>query len=95
MLGSFTMLTGTVVTAVIVSQVSVLMASLQASERQYVNKLSHVNVTMEKLSVPRRHARGNTQFHFTSHASIQLHIGMCTERLNSSHRHIFGSNGHI
>ena len=32
-LGSFTMLTGTIVTAVIVSQVSVLMASLMASER--------------------------------------------------------------
>lgn len=53
-LGSFTMLSGTILTAVIVSQVSVLMASLQASERQYVNKLSHVNVTMEKLSVPRK-----------------------------------------
>ena len=50
--GSFTMLVGVIVTAVIVSQVSVLMASVQASERQYVNKLSQVNVTMEKLQVP-------------------------------------------
>jgi hypothetical protein len=39
-LGSFTMLCGTVVTAVIVSQVSVLMSTVQASERQYVNKVS-------------------------------------------------------
>jgi CRP-like cAMP-binding protein len=53
-LGSFTMATGTVVTGYIVSQVSVLMASLQASERQYVHKLSQVNVTMEKLSVPKK-----------------------------------------
>ena len=52
--GSFTMLAGTVITAVIVSQVSVLMATLSASDRQYVHKLSQVNVTMEKLMVPPR-----------------------------------------
>lgn len=67
-LGSFTMLTGTIVTAVIVSQVSVLMNSLQAAERQYVNKLSQVYTSLVTcLSAP---ASSRACPHRPSHAPI-------------------------